>query len=199
MFDNHAATAKDVTDAETDVANAQAALAEFEAKLRTAGFNPKELGHAKPGTVWLISDVTEAQMRDVEKGEDVDIEFSSMPGKKVVGKAESIGDVIDPVTRTVKVRVSTDNPRGKLLPGMFARVDFGDPVSDVVVLPPSAIATVEGHDLVFVEVAPGEFRRREVVILYSSADQIVLRNGVQDGERVVVGGTMLLKGLSFGY
>ncbi len=199
MFENRAATARDVTDAETEAANARSNLAEFEGKLRAVGFNPTELERARPGTVWLISDVTESQLRDVDKGEDVDIYFSSAPDKKVIGKAEAIGEVVDPVTRTVKVRVTTANPRGKLLPGMFARVDFGDPVGDVYVLPPSAIATVEGKDYVFVEVQPGEFHRREIVIQYSNADHIILQNGLEDGERVVTRGTMLLKGLSFGY
>jgi cobalt-zinc-cadmium efflux system membrane fusion protein len=199
MFENHAATGKDVTDAETDAANARASFAEFEGKLRAAGFNPAELANAKPGTVWLIADVTETQLHDVDKGEDVDIFFSSFPDKKVIGKAEAVGEVVDPATRTVKVRVTAPNHQGKLLPGMFARVDFGDPVPDVFVLPPSAIATVEGKDYVFVESAPGEYHRRQVVIRYSSADQVVLSTGLQDGERIVTTGTMLLKGLSFGY
>jgi multidrug efflux pump subunit AcrA (membrane-fusion protein) len=199
MFENHAATGKDVTDAETDAANARASLAEFEGKLRAGGFNPVELAVAKPGTVWLIADVTESQLPDVDKGEDVDIFFSSFPGRKVVGKAEAVGEVVDPVTRTIKVRVSAPNHQGKLLPGMFARVDFGDPVPDVFVLPPGAIATVEGKDFIFIEVAPREYRRRQVVIRYSSADQVVLSTGIQDGEHIVTSGTMLLKGLSFGY
>jgi cobalt-zinc-cadmium efflux system membrane fusion protein len=199
MFENHAATAKDVTDAETDAANARSSFAEFEGKLRTAGFSPPELENAKAGSIWLISDVTETQLHDVDKGEDVDITFSAFPGRKLNGKAEAVGEVVDPVTRTVRVRVSAPNLEGKVLPGMFARVDFGDPVSNVFALLPSAIATVEGKDYVFVESQPGEFHRREVLIQYSSADQIVLRTGIENGEHVVTSGTILLKGLSFGY
>jgi membrane fusion protein, heavy metal efflux system len=199
MFENQAATGKDVTDAETEASNARANLAEFDGKLRAVGFNPRELENARPGTVWMISDVTETQLHDVEKGEDVDIFFSSFPEKKFIGKAESVGEVVDPVTRTVKVRVTTPNPQGRFLPGMFARIDFGDPVHDVYVLPPSAVATVEGNDYLFVEMAPGQFRRRQVVIRYASADQIVLQTGLEDGEHVVTAGTMLLKGLSFGH
>ncbi len=199
MFENQGATAKDVTDAETDAANARATIAEYEGKMRAAGFNPAEFDRVPPGTVWLISDVTENQLRDVDKGEEVDVTFDAFPIRKFVGRAEAVGEVVDPTTRTVKVRVSMRNPGGKLLPGMFARVDFGDPINGVIVLPASAVVTVEGKDYVFVETAPGQFTRRGVIVLNSSSTQAVIQNGLEAGEHVVISGVMLLKGLSFGY
>jgi cobalt-zinc-cadmium efflux system membrane fusion protein len=199
MFGNQASTAKDLNDAENDAATARASMAEYESKLRGLGFNPGDLDTARPGSIWLISDVTEAQLPDVQKGEDVDIVFSSFPDKKFVGRADAVGDVVDQLTRTVKVRVSMANRQGRFLPGMYAAVDYGDPIGGVVVLPPSAIVTVEGRDYVFVETAPGEFRRRQVTVLKSGADRIILTQGVEDGDHVVMNGAMLLKGLSFGY
>lgn len=199
MFENRAATAKDLYQAETDEANAHAAKAEFESKLRAAGFNPAELGNVRPGTIWLISDVPETQLNEVQKGEEVDVMFSSFPDKKFVGRADTIGDVVDPITRTVKVRVIMRNPQGKFLPGMFARVDFGDSLNGVIILPPSTVVTVEQEDYVFVETAPGEFHRRQVTLANSSGSQIVVLKGLDDGEKVVTEGAMLLKGLSFGF
>jgi cobalt-zinc-cadmium efflux system membrane fusion protein len=199
MFGNQAATAKDLNDAENDAATARTSMAEYESKLRGLGFNPADLESGRPGTIWLISDVTEAQLPDVQNGEDVDIFFSSVPDKKFVGRADAIGDVVDQLTRTVKVRVSMANPHGRFLPGMYAAVDYGDPIGGVVVLPPSAVVTVEGHDYVFVEQAPGEFHRRPVTVLSSGADRIVVTQGVEDDDHVVISGAMLLKGLSFGY
>jgi multidrug efflux pump subunit AcrA (membrane-fusion protein) len=199
MYANQAATGKDLNDAETDVATTQASMAEYVGKLGALGFNAPELESAPAGTVWLISDVTETQLHEVQKGEEVDIYFASFPDRKMVGHADAIGDVIDPVSRTVKVRVSMPNPGGRLLPGMFARVDFGDSIDGVIVLPTSAIITVEGVDYAFLETAPGEYERRQVTLLNSGENQVVVSKGLQDGERVVTGGAMLLKGLSFGY
>lgn len=199
MYENQTATGKDVNEAETDAANALAAKSEYEAKLRALGFNALELDNVPAGRVWLISDVIDAQLSEVQKGEDVDIVFSSYPEKKYTGKADAIGDVIDPVTRTVKVRVTLPNVHGKLLPGMFARVDFGDPLKSVIILPLSAVVTVDAKDYVFVETAPGEYRRREVTTVHSSSTGVVVKEGLQDGEHVVAEGVMLLKGLSFGY
>lgn len=199
MFENQGATAKDLNEAEADAATARASMAEMEGKLKAIGFNPSELASAKTGTVWLICDVPENQLHEVQQGEDVDIRFSSIPDKKYIGKEVAMGAIVDPVTRTVKVRVSLKNPNGRFLPGMFAQVDFGDPQSGVILLPLSAVVTVEGKDYAFVESAPGEFHRRQLTLTSSSEKQTIVLSGLEDGDRVVTAGAMLLKGLSFGF
>ncbi len=199
MFENQTATAKDLNEAQTDDANARASMAEAEAKLREVGLNPVTLDHVAGGTVWLISDVPESQLSEVQQGEEVDLTFSSFPGVTFRGRVEGIGEVVDPVTRTVKVRVSTPNPKGRLIPGMFGRVDYGDPRDDVVVLPATCVITAEGSDYVFVRNSDTEFERRQVSIAASDADEVIVLKGIRDGDRVVSAGAMLLKGLSFGY
>ena len=199
MYAHQSATGKDLNEAESDLATARALLTESISKLRAVGFNTSALDSAPIGTVWLISDVPEAQLNEVQKNEEVDVYFASFPGRKFTGRAEAIADVVDPVTRTVKVRVAMHNAGGKLLPGMFARVDFGDPMQGVIVLPTSAIVTVEGVDYAFVEIAEGKFQRRRLTLANSGEKDVVVLHGLEDGERVVIGGAMLLKGLSFGY
>ncbi len=199
MFATQGATARDVTEARTDAANARATMAEAEGKLMALGFNPADLEKARPGTVWIISDVNDTQLGDVQKGEDVDIYLNAYPGRKFIGRAVEVGEILDPVTRTVKVRVEARNPRGEILPGMYARVDYGDPISNVIVVPSSAIVSVEGNDYVFVEASPHVFQRRQISARYPNADSLVVLKGVDEGDKIVVSGAMLLKGLSFGY
>ncbi len=199
VFANQGATARDLNEAENDAATSRASFAEMEGKLIGLGFNPRELGSARIGTLWLISDVPENELHEVQKGEDVDVRFTAFPDRKYIGTAEEIGAVIDPVTRTVKVRVSLKNPKGDLRPGMFAGVDFGDPQPGVILIPLQAIVTVEGNDYVFVETAPGTFQRRQLVISNADDKQAIISQGLDGGEQVVTSGAMLLKGLSFGY
>ncbi len=199
MFENQAATAKDLNQAESDAANARASMAEFEAKMRAFGFNPAELLRVAPGTVWLISDVPESQLHEVEKGETVQITFSAFPGTTFHGRADAVGDIVDPATRTVKVRVSMPNPQRRFLPGMFARVDFGEPSRNAVLVPLETLVTVDAKDYVFVESSPATFVRRRVMLANPTPTEVAVLDGVQDGERVVTTGAMLLKGLSFGY
>ena len=199
MFENHAVTAKDVLQAETDLQNARTSMAELEGRLRAAGFNPVELENSTSNELWLIADVPETQLHEVQNNEEVDIVFNSYPDIKYTGRARAIGDVIDPVTRTVKVRTVMHNTKERLMPGMFARVDFGDPTTNIVVLPLDAIVTVDSKDYAFVEVRPGEFQRRQIVIEKSTLSEVIVLKGIESGEKVVVAGAMLLKGLSFGY
>ena len=199
MFANQGATIKDMNQAEADYANAQAALREFEGKLRTAGFAPNEFDAVGASTVWLLSDVPEIQLHEIRKGESVKIHLTSYPDRSFSGRADAIGDVIDPSTRTVKVRVSMANPDGRFLPGMFARIDFGEPEKSVVILPLSSIVTVNSLDYAFVELSRGRFERRQITVANTTDSGAVVLKGIEGGEHVVTEGAMLLKGLSFGY
>ena len=138
-------------------------------------------------------------MKEVQHGERVNIKFDSYPDAVFHGNVSAIGDVIDPVTRTIKVRVIMRNPPVKLMPGMFCRVDFGNPIDAIILLPLSSIVTVDGKDFIFVETSPGIFERRQVITTNSGQDNIIVLNGLKDNEKVVNTGAMLLKGLSFGF
>ncbi len=199
MFVNQGVTAADVTNAESDAATARTTVGEMEVRLRTMGFNPNELERVTSNSVWLICDVPESELTEVQKGEEVDVEFTSIPGKKFAGRASAVGDVIDPMTRTVKVRITMPNPGGKLLCGMFARIDFGDPQDDLMLLPNSAVIAIEEKNYVFVEAQPHQFERREVIVKNTNSGDVVVLKGLESGERVVTTGAVLLKGLSFGF
>jgi hypothetical protein len=199
MYESNSATEKDFTQAQSDEANARATFSEMEGRFKAYGFNANEIADTPPGMVWLISDVTEVQLRDVDKGEDVDIYFDAFPEKKLIGKAVAIGDVVDPVTRTIKVRVTMPNHGLNLYPGMFARIDYGDPRISVLSVPVTSLITVEGKDYVFVQTTFNEFVRRNVMLSEPSGSRIIVLNGIKNGEKIVTEGTMLLKGLSFKY
>ncbi|EQA36996.1 HlyD family secretion protein [Leptospira inadai serovar Lyme str. 10] len=199
MYANQAATGRDVTEAESNFAVTKAEADESESKLRTIGLNPKELDNVKGPALWLICDVPESQLSEVQKGEEVRIQLSSFPGKTFVGHAEAIGDAIDPVLRTVKVRVTIKNPKEKILPGMYAKVDFGDPHTSVILLPNRSILTVDEKNYVFVKEGTGSFRRRQIILGTSGEASTIVTDGLSVGETILIEGVILLKGLSFGF
>lgn len=199
MFRNQVATEKDIIEAEADANNAKAELAETEGKIRALGFNPAELDRVKKDTVWLISDVPESDLNNVEKGKKVKIKFTSFPELDLKGVAEAIGDNVDPTTRTVKVRIAMSNEKNQFKPGMFAHVEFGDTVGASFVIPFTSIFTVEGNAFAFVQKSPGEFEKRALILGNSDKTKVEVIKGLTWGEEVVVSGTLLLKGLSIGY
>ncbi|MDX1960532.1 MAG: efflux RND transporter periplasmic adaptor subunit [Leptospiraceae bacterium] len=199
MYKNQVATEKDIIEAETDAGNAKAELAETEGKIRALGFNPAELDKVKKDTVWLISDVPESDLNNVEKGKKVKIKFTSFPELDFKGVAEAIGDNVDPTTRTVKVRIAMQNEKNQFKPGMFAHVEFGDSVGASFVIPFTSIFTVEGNSYTFVQKSPGEFEKRSLILGNSDKTKVEVIKGLNWGEEVVTSGTLLLKGLSIGY
>ena len=200
MFKHRVATEKDLVEAETELGNDSAELAEFEGKLRAQGLNPNELASGGNNKSWIISDVPESQITSLNKGKKVKLVFASFPEEEFVGLAEAIGDNVDPLTRTAKMRIAVVNVGHKLKPGMFGTVRFPQETeSHSVVLPFNAIVTVEGKNYVFVEEVPLNFRRREVVLGVSTKERVNIIEGLQPGEKVVIQGSILLKGLSFGF
>ncbi len=71
--------------------------------------------------VWLIISAYERDVKWLKYGQSVDCEIDAFPGENYKGRISFISPVLDPVTRTVEVRVNLDNKTGQLKPGMFAR------------------------------------------------------------------------------
>jgi len=199
MYEGQMVTRKEVSESESEAAATSAVAAEMEARMRAFGINPREIGAVKSDTVWLIADVPETQMSDLRRGQAVTISLAALRSEKTRGKADAVGDNVDPLTRTVKVRISMNNERHRFKPGMFAQVDFGETKSKLAALPSSAVVTVENQNYVFVKTGTYEFTRVAVVASNSIGPTIGIVSGINSGDEVVVKGAILLKGLSFGY
>jgi cobalt-zinc-cadmium efflux system membrane fusion protein len=145
-------------------------------------------------TVWVSSDVPESSIRLIEPGEHIDVTLTAYPGEVFGGRVTRIADTVDPTTRTVKVRAELDNSRGRFRPEMFGTIRHIEAVRTVPVLPVGAVLHAESRDLVFVEQAPGKFLPTEVAVGNRVGDVVPLLRGVKAGDRVVVDGTMLLRG-----
>ena len=143
----------------------------------------------------VIAEVYERDLSRVAKGAPVSVLVEAYPGETFTGTIVYVGDVVDPTTRTIKIRCNVTNRGLKLKPEMFARVGLkmgqGAPV---LVLPREAVMEVGGQEFVFVQGADGKYVRRLVVTGLASGDTIQIREGLQAGEKVVVKGALLIKG-----
>jgi cobalt-zinc-cadmium efflux system membrane fusion protein len=147
-------------------------------------------------TVWVVSDVPESYIRFVDIGERAQISLIAYPGETFEGRVMRIADTVDPQTRTVKVRAEMDNTHGRFRPEMFGSVHHIESTEPTPVVPAGAVIQGDGPSTVFVEQRPGHFQRREVTVGKRAGDVVPLLSGVKAGDRVVVDGPMLLKGLA---
>lgn len=194
-----AVAGKDVVDAETELRTSEASLRDTEAKLRQIGFDPQALLALPAGSLVAIADVPEARIGAVQLGERATFDFSAFPGQPFTGRVSRIADAVDPQTRAIHVAVALDSREGRLKPGMFARVSIEERTERALLIPLTAVISVEARTFVFVRTGAATFERREVVLGLDNGKDVQVRSGVSAGEPVVTGNTILLKGLSFGY
>lgn len=143
-------------------------------------------------TVWLSASVQEKDLAAVYAGQTADIELNAYPGEHIAGKVGYVSEVLDPDTRTVKVRVAVDNRNGRLKPGMFARVTFSAAPHRGVVVPASALVQNGTQTQVYVEIAAWTFEARTVTTGIHSGDQVEIASGLKAGARIVAKEGVLL-------
>ncbi|GAB3896038.1 efflux RND transporter periplasmic adaptor subunit [Spirosoma agri] len=194
-----AASGKEVIEAQTQLANEQAAIISDEATLKLAGFDPEELRRARPNTILVVCEIPENQFGMIKKGLPCTLNFTSFPNERFVGRIDNVNDYVDNTTRQIKLRISVPNPDGRLKAGMFATVGFGVTEGKFMTVSRDAVVTVQGRDYVFVKTGPQAIERRELQLGQQRQDRVVVLGGLRENEPVTVVNTLQLKGLSFGY
>jgi len=142
--------------------------------------------------VWVIADVYESELPFVRVGSPATMTLSYIPGKTWSGRVSFIAPTLDPMTRTIKVRVEFDNRDGALKPDMFADVQVQQPAHNAIVVPASAVLQTGTRSIIFVVRGDGSFEPREVQIGTASDQFAEVLHGVQPGEKVVTQANFLI-------
>jgi cobalt-zinc-cadmium efflux system membrane fusion protein len=136
--------------------------------------------------LWVVCDVFENDMAFVTLNEEAEIRLNAYPNRVLKGRVSNIGAILDPNTRTAKVRVEVENP-GMMRLGMFVRATFRGQQTQVHgVVPASAILHLHDRDWVYVANGANAFRRVEVRSgqMIPPGRQEIL-SGIRPGDRVV--------------
>lgn len=140
------------------------------------------------------ADLYDEHLALLRPGTGARVEVHAYPGRPFPGRILAVADVMDEASGTAKVRIEVPNPEGLLKPGMFADITFtlpgGEPVPAV---PEKALRTMDGRTVVFVP-EEGRYVRREVRIGRKAGGWAEIVEGVRTGERVVVEGSLGVKG-----
>lgn len=151
------------------------------------------LSIARLDTVWLLAEVFERQSAWVRAGQRAIVEIDYLPGKTWQAEVDYVYPELDPDTRTLTVRLRLANDDRTLRPNMFGRVTIlGDDTDDVVHVPREAVIRGGNVDRVVVALGDGHFQARPVVTGVEADDRVVIADGVEAGEPVVVSGQFLI-------
>lgn len=137
--------------------------------------------------VWVVCDVYENDLAEVHLGDLSEIRLNAYPDRVFQGTIVDISRVLDPNTRSAKVRIVLPNRDGSMRPAMFAVATFRSrkPVPRMVV-PSTAVMRLQDKDWVFRKEAANRFRRVEVHTVGMTPDGMQeITDEVKVGEQVV--------------
>ncbi len=147
--------------------------------------SPNLLTIADLSHVWVLCDVYENNLSQVHLGDRASIRLNAYPERKLEGRVSNIASLLDPATRSAKVRVDLPNPNRLMRPNMFATVVFvSQGTQSRITVPVSAILRLQDRDWVFVQQAPKRFRRTEVQAVPATAGYQEILSGVRPGDMV---------------
>jgi cobalt-zinc-cadmium efflux system membrane fusion protein len=143
----------------------------------------------------VVADLYERDLDLVKVGQVATVTVEAYPGRSFPAVITAVGDVVDPSTRTIKVRALVDNEAQRLKPEMFARlhIDVDDAVPFLAV-PREAVLEANGQEFVYVVEGDNRYVKRLVKTATGSRDQVRILEGLRPGERVVTTGAILIKG-----
>jgi cobalt-zinc-cadmium efflux system membrane fusion protein len=145
-------------------------------------------------SVWVVADAYEQDLGLISDGDTVAIRVPAYPGETFPGRVTHIGEVVDPASRTVKIRCLVANPGHKLKPEMFAKVDVRDSGRRKVIMVPSKAVLSEGDKaLVVVAIEGNVFRARRVDVGPETEGQVRILGGLNPGEKIVTDGAIFMK------
>ena len=149
--------------------------------------------------VWVQAEVYEKDLGRIQLGQPAMIHVDTYPGAPFAGKVTYISDVLDPQTRTAKIRCDVSNRKLLLKLDMFAAVQLPTTFSrQTLAVPVGAIQQLDGKTVVFVRRTATLFEVREITAGKTVNGQVEILSGLRDGEPVATAGAFHLKSIIAG-
>lgn len=142
--------------------------------------------------IWVIADIYEYEVPLVGLGQEAKVELSYLPEKTFSAKVGYIYPTLDPMTRTVKVRIEVQNDDMLLKPEMFATVEIYTSSKAALAVPSEAVLDSGVRQVVWVEKKPGVYEMREVKTGLRGEKFVQVLSGLRPGEKVVTSGNFLI-------
>ncbi len=162
----------------------------FEGKYFNRG---EKLFHiADLSVVWLLAEAYDRDFPFIYRGQEAEFITKAYPGESFSGEVVFIDPVVDPRTRTVRLRMEADNTDGRLKPGMDGTAELSYRSADKLSIPAAAPLFTGRRTVVYVEKSPLVYNLREVVLGPRYGDYYAVISGLEEGEKVVARGNFKL-------
>jgi RND family efflux transporter MFP subunit len=143
-------------------------------------------------TVWVYANVSQTDIGRLKPGNSATVTVDAYPGRHFSGRIDQILPQVDPMTRTVRVRLIFSNPGVVLKPGMYVNVTIGVPLGRQLVIPASGVLQAGTRQIAFVDHGQGYLEPRVIEVGPSIGDRVVVLKGVRVGETIVASANFLV-------
>jgi Cu(I)/Ag(I) efflux system membrane fusion protein len=142
--------------------------------------------------VWVYITVYEYEVEFIKTGLPVEVETPAYPGKTFEGTIISVAPILDPVTRSFKVRALVNNPENKLKLEMFVNVRIKYDLGEKLAVPEDAVMYTGTTNIVFIAMPDGYFEPRTVKLGAKAQGYYEVLDGLKANEDVVTSGNFLV-------
>ncbi|MCR9905978.1 efflux RND transporter periplasmic adaptor subunit [Vibrio campbellii] len=168
-----------------------------------ASLNVREGGYLSPAqavisagpldNVWVDAEVFERQAHWMKAGSQATMTLDAIPGNEWQGVVDYVYPILDPTTRTLRVRLKFPNPNGELKPNMFANIAL-QPVTDdaVLTIPKSSVIRSGGMTRVVLAEGEGKYRSARIEVGREAGEQIEVLQGLKQDDKIVTSAHFML-------
>jgi Cu(I)/Ag(I) efflux system membrane fusion protein/cobalt-zinc-cadmium efflux system membrane fusion protein len=145
-------------------------------------------------SLWIYAHIFEDDLPYVKIGMKALLELDYLPGEKFEGKVDFIYPFLDKQTRDIKLRMTIQNPDGKLMPEMYGKVSLDSKITDdALIIPSEAVLFSGDRRIVFISLPGGRFIPQDVVLGPSDGKgNVQVISGLYEGQTVVTSAQFLI-------
>ncbi len=143
--------------------------------------------------VWVWANVYETDISRVKEGYKANITTLAYPDKVFTGVVDKVNEVLDPVTKVMKIRIRLPNVNNMLKPEMFANiVIMNQEGKKAISVPETALIDDNGKSFVVVYHDKCKLEIKQVEVLKITAGKAYISSGIDAGDRVISQNQVLL-------
>jgi cobalt-zinc-cadmium efflux system membrane fusion protein len=154
--------------------------------------NPALFVVSDPSVLWVQIDAREADIASLKPGTQISLTLPNYPDQSFAAKIAATGDFIDSATRAIKVRAVVDNTQRLLKAEMLGTARIQRKLAAGVLVPSSAVQLRGNQHWAYVQIETGVYEPRRVKLGYEGIQEVLVVQGLQEGDLVVKDNSLLL-------
>jgi RND family efflux transporter MFP subunit len=139
------------------------------------------------GSIKIELALTEFDIGQVSVSQEVKVSLAAYPKEEFVGRVYYVSFVADAMSKRFPVKIQLSNEDKKIKAGMVAQVNIiTAKQSNILAIPKSAVFTEESVEKVYVVDENSKIKIKTVKIEPISGEEVIVKEGLTKGEKVVV-------------